>query len=65
MRWLCRLVTPPNGLILDPFMGVGSSGAAALALDRRFIGIELEPDFFAAAQARLAAAAERTKESPL
>jgi site-specific DNA-methyltransferase (adenine-specific) len=43
MRWLCRLVTPPNGRVLDPFAGSGTTGAAA-ALERLdYIGIEREP----------------------
>ncbi len=54
MRWLCRLVTPPGGLILDPFCGSGSTGCAA-ALDWfRFIGIEREPAYVKIARARIA-----------
>lgn len=44
MRWLTRLVTPPNGVVLDPFAGSGSTGVAALEEGFRFIGIELDPD---------------------
>ncbi len=40
MRWLCRLVTPPNGIVLDPFAGSGTTGVAALAEGFRFIGCE-------------------------
>jgi DNA modification methylase len=40
MQYLCRLVTPPGGLILDPFSGSGSTGKAALREGFRFIGIE-------------------------
>ena len=43
MRYLCRLVTPPGGLILDPFMGSGSTGKAAVLEGFRFIGIERDP----------------------
>lgn len=53
MRWLVRLVTPPNGLILDPFCGSGTTGCAALAEGFRFIGIEREAEYVAIAEARL------------
>lgn len=43
MRWLCRLVTPPGGVVLDPFMGSGSTGCAAMMEGFDFIGIELFP----------------------
>lgn len=55
MRYLCRLITPPGGLILDPFMGSGSTGKAAMLEGFRFLGIEIDPDYLAIAQARLAA----------
>lgn len=58
LRYLCRLITPPGGLVLDPFMGSGSTGAAALTEGRRFIGIEQEPEYHAVAQARIAAVAQ-------
>ncbi len=45
MRYLCRLVTPPNGIILDPFLGSGSTGKAAHTELFRFIGIELDEDY--------------------
>ena len=53
MRWLTRLVTPPGGLILDPFLGSGTTGIAALLEGFRFVGIEREPDYLAIAQARI------------
>jgi site-specific DNA-methyltransferase (adenine-specific) len=53
MRWLCRLVTPPGGLVLDPFLGSGSTGLAALAEGFRFVGIELNPEYVAIAERRL------------
>jgi site-specific DNA-methyltransferase (adenine-specific) len=52
MRWLCRLVTPPNGLILDPFTGSGTTGAAAALEGFDFIGIEREAEYAAIAEAR-------------
>jgi site-specific DNA-methyltransferase (adenine-specific) len=53
MRWLVRLVTPPGGIVLDPFTGSGSTGAAAVLEDRRFLGIEREPDYVDIACARI------------
>ena len=55
MRYLCRLVTPPGGVVLDPFMGSGSTGRGALLEGFRFIGIEREADYFCIAQARISA----------
>jgi site-specific DNA-methyltransferase (adenine-specific) len=46
MRYLCRLVTPAGGVTLDPFMGSGSTGKAALREGFRFIGIEREVKYF-------------------
>lgn len=56
MRYLCRLVTPPNGLVLDPFAGSGSTGKAAILEGFRFIGFELETEYVEIANARIAAA---------
>jgi len=53
MRYLCRLVTPPGGIILDPFMGSGSTGKAAIAEGFRFIGIERDIESCVIAVARL------------
>lgn len=53
MRWLCRLITPPGGVILDPFMGSGSTGKAAAEDGFDFVGIEQDPESFATAQQRL------------
>lgn len=52
MRYLCRLVTPPDGLLLDPFMGSGSTGKGALLEGFRFVGIDLDPAHVAIAEAR-------------
>lgn len=54
MQWLCRLVTPKGGLILDPFCGSGTTGRAAIAEGFSFIGIELSPEYAAIARARIA-----------
>jgi site-specific DNA-methyltransferase (adenine-specific) len=56
MRYLCRLVTPPGGLVLDPFCGSGSTGKAAVLEGFRFIGIEREAEYVEIAKARIAAA---------
>lgn len=53
MRWLVRLVTPEGGLVLDPFCGSGSTGAAAVLEHRQFLGIEREEAYVAVARARL------------
>ena len=53
MRYLCRLVTPPGGVVLDPFMGSGSTGKAAALEGFNFIGIEREAEYVAIAQARI------------
>ncbi|MCR6496188.1 site-specific DNA-methyltransferase [Thermomonas sp. S9] len=55
MRWLCRLVTPPGGLVLDPFCGSGSTGRGAIAEGFRFTGIELDPHYARIAEARIRA----------
>ena len=56
MRYLCRLVTPPNGIVLDPFMGSGSTGKAAMLEGFRFIGVELDQDYFDIAKRRIGSA---------
>jgi DNA modification methylase len=53
MRYLCRLVTPPGGIVLDPFMGSGSTGKAVALEGFRFIGIELNEEYMEIARARI------------
>lgn len=54
MRYLCRLVTPPvNGTVLDPFMGSGSTGVAALLEGFQFIGMEREAEYMRIAEQRI------------
>lgn len=53
MRYLCKLVTPPNGTVLDPFMGSGTTGIACKLEGFDFIGIEKEEDYCKIAQARI------------
>jgi site-specific DNA-methyltransferase (adenine-specific) len=55
MRWLCRLVTPPGGTVLDPFLGSGSTAIAACQEGFSCIGIEREAEYMAIARARIAA----------
>jgi DNA modification methylase len=56
MRYLVRLVTPPGGVVLDPFMGSGSTGKAAVLEGFGFIGIEREEQYVEIARARIEAA---------
>lgn len=61
MRYLINLVTPPNGTILDPFMGSGSTGKAAVRCGLNFIGIEKEQEYMDIARARI----EHEKNKPI
>jgi site-specific DNA-methyltransferase (adenine-specific) len=56
MRYLCRLVTPPSGLILDPFLGSGTTGIAAILEGFQFAGCENNAEYAALAEARIARA---------
>ncbi len=58
MRYLCRLVTPPNGMVLDPFTGSGSTGKAATLEGFNFIGIEQSAEYVEIATARIKHAKE-------
>jgi site-specific DNA-methyltransferase (adenine-specific) len=53
MRYLCRLVTPKGGVVLDPFMGSGSTGKAAIEEGLNFVGIEMDQDYFEIAKSRI------------
>jgi DNA modification methylase len=55
MSYLIKLITPPNGIILDPFMGSGSTGVAAKREGFKFIGIEQDSDYVGIAKARIGA----------
>jgi site-specific DNA-methyltransferase (adenine-specific) len=56
MRYLCRLVTPHNGTVLDPFTGSGSTGKAAVLEGFNFIGVEQSEEYIAIAKARIESA---------
>ena len=58
MRWLVRLVTPPGGVVLDPFLGSGTTCAAAIIEGRKSIGIEVSPAYAGIARARMESATE-------
>jgi site-specific DNA-methyltransferase (adenine-specific) len=53
MRYLCRLITPPSGVVLDAFMGSGSTGKAAMLEGFNFIGIEQDAEYLEIAKARI------------
>jgi adenine specific DNA methylase Mod len=53
MAYLCRLITPPKGIVLDPFMGSGSTGCSAVKEGFDFIGIEREKEYFDIAEKRI------------
>ena len=54
MRYLVRLITPPGASVIDPFMGSGSTGCAAVLEGARFVGIEREAEYMNIARARIA-----------
>jgi site-specific DNA-methyltransferase (adenine-specific) len=53
MRYLCRLVTPPGGTVLDPFAGSGSTGKGAVLEGFNFVGIEQDAEYCQIAKARI------------
>lgn len=59
MRYLCKLVTPPNGTVLDPFMGSGSTGRGALLEGFNFIGIEIDEEYCKIAEMRIQAVVDK------
>jgi hypothetical protein len=63
MSWLVRLISPPGGVVLDPFCGSGSTGVAALLGGWNFLGIEKDPEYATIANARIAHAAASTVAS--
>jgi site-specific DNA-methyltransferase (adenine-specific) len=63
MRYLCRLITPPNGIVLDPFMGSGSTGKGAILEGFDFIGMELDPEYVEIAKSRIEYAQKEYKQN--
>lgn len=59
MRWLCRLITPPGGAVLDPFAGSGSTGRGAVLEGFDFMGFELSEEYAQIARARIDAALDK------
>ena len=55
MKYLIRLITPPGGVVLDPFNGSGSTGCAAVELGHEYIGCELDPAYVEIANKRIRA----------
>lgn len=62
MSYLCRLITPPNGIVLDPFMGSGSTGKGAILEGFDFIGMELDPEYVEIAKSRITRAQAEYQE---
>ena len=56
MKWLVERATMPGETVVDPFMGSGTTGVACVETGRNFIGIEIDPDYYAIAKRRIAAA---------
>ena len=61
MRWLCRLVTPPGGSVLDPFMGSGTTGIACVEEGMVFVGVERDRDSFGIARRRVRSSVRTAK----
>lgn len=53
LKHIIKIASNPGDLVFDPFMGVGSTGVAALELERRFLGFEIDEKYFQAARERL------------
>jgi len=62
LRHLCRLVTPPGGLVLDPFAGSGSTGVAAVTEGFRFVAIEIDGHYLGIAHARIKHATSKQRQ---
>lgn len=58
MKYIIERITEPNDIVLDPFMGSGSTGVACMELGRRFIGCEISPEYYSIAEKRIKQAAQ-------
>ena len=63
MRWCCRLITPPGGIVLDPFCGSGSTGRGAVLEGLGFVGVELDAGYAEIARLRVEAAAQELADA--
>ena len=61
MEYLIEMVTPESGTVLEPFMGSGTTGIAAVNLNRNFIGIEMDEHYFEIAEKRINNAEHKTQ----
>ena len=59
MRWLVRLITPPGGVVLDPFCGSGSTGVACVEEGFEFVGIEQSSEYVKIAEDRISNAEKK------
>lgn len=64
MRWLVRLICPPGGTVLDPFLGSGTTGVAAVLEGFNFVGIDNEAEYLTIAEKRIAHAAAQAETHP-
>jgi site-specific DNA-methyltransferase (adenine-specific) len=62
MEWLVKLITAPDQIVLDCFMGSGTTGVAALRAGRQFVGIEMDATYFAIAQQRITEEQNRPRQ---
>lgn len=65
MRYLVKLVTPPGGVVLDPFMGSGSTGKGAMLEGFSFVGIEMEEEYYKIAEARIKSAQSKGHQTTI
>ena len=64
MRHLIRLVTPPNGIVLDPFLGSGTTAVAAILEGKQWVGCEITEDYWGIIEARTEWATEQVATTP-